>query len=225
VLIQSTDLNAVNECLGVVSYHGTWRASNAGPANFVFSGVVTGDAALGDGLANVTDALAEKQDIATDVTGYHIIPPWMMLAAIGGSFATGANTVEFSAFTVLNTITIDRVLVSVATASGNVCAGIYDNTGTGGGPGARLSTSGSVACPAAGPGWIAIPAVVLPPGTYYAAFTADNGTVSLEYASRYALTSYRTNWRYGQAGFPLPNPAVPAVNVVTNIYMIFAGKA
>jgi hypothetical protein len=47
---------------------------------------------------------------------------------------------------------ISKVSVQIGTSSGNICVGVYSNTGAGhlATPNARLATSGSVACPAGG---------------------------------------------------------------------------
>jgi hypothetical protein len=48
--------------------------------------------------------------------------------------------------------TISKVALQIGTSSGNICVGVYSNTGVGynATPNARLATSGSVACPSTG---------------------------------------------------------------------------
>lgn len=162
---------------------------------------------------------------ATGVTKFVVIPTWAALSSGGSTFATGANLAMFTEVVVLTAVTIDQIVFQVGVASGNVDAGIYDSTGTGGGPGARLSHSGSVACPVSGPATVAIPSVVLQPGRYYAVLAFDNGTATCAYvALAAAMQWWIPRWEQTSA-FPLPSTAAATHSGQTSVHVILAGKS
>lgn len=87
--------------------------------------------------------------------------------------------------------TISKVGLDIATSNGNISVAIYSNTGSGRAamPGARIATSGSVACPAAGYAEISLGgSYTLQPGdwfslaadgiiaSFWAAFTRVSGS-------------------------------------------------
>lgn len=107
--------------------------------------------------------------------------------------------------------TITKIGFLVGTASGNVCVAAYANSGAGRAavPAARLGTSGSVACPAAG-----YVEVALGGGTNVAlgdwlAFSVDNTTAQCRVASAVQeTTGYWGGVAYRQTStFPAPSPA------------------
>ena len=84
-----------------------------------------------------------------------------------------ANKAWYMPFYLNEGLTVYQMGVWVATSSGNVDVGIYDEFGT------RLVSLGSTACPSAGPALLDISNTALVPGTYYAALAVDNTTASL----------------------------------------------
>lgn len=130
------------------------------------------------------------------------------------AYATGvnpgaANRAWFTRMHVTERCAIYGTTIYVNTQSGNVCVGLYAADGPGGLPGTRLATSGSVPCPAgAGSRTIEFTAaVVLDPGTYWSAFSADNNTVAF-----FASASNGQPWdtldvgisAQAESAFPLP---------------------
>ncbi|MGN8132468.1 hypothetical protein [Paenarthrobacter sp. 22069] len=78
--------------------------------------------------------------------------------------------------------TITKIGLYVATSSGNICVSVYGNTGTGRAsmPGARVASSGSVACPAVGYAEISLGASVnVSRGDFWFAVSIDNSTATL----------------------------------------------
>lgn len=132
------------------------------------------------------------------------------LAASNGSYMMG--------FYCYVPTVVSKIALRIGTASGNICVGIYDDDGAAGIPGTRLVTSGSIACPTAGNISVSLGSTItLQPGKYYAAFAADNGTVTIYYQSNVGwwTSSAGMALRYSAASnFPLattcPSPSVSA---------------
>jgi hypothetical protein len=142
--------------------------------------------------------------------------------APAGSATPGANVAEFSVFFIPYKLAITRIAFAVLIQSGNVDVGIYDATGTSGSPGARLSHSGSTACPSNAAG-LTIPSVTLTPGLYWLAIVFDNGTAAIDYYDEGFLHLLLTSNRYNQSGaFPLPATATPSNNANDNVFQVFA---
>lgn len=140
----------------------------------------------------------------------------------GGAGATNLNVAEYTAFQVTASYVINQVVFVVGVQSGNVDVGVYDNTGTAGAPGTRLTHSGSTACPAAGAQGIAVPQVTLTPGKYYAALAADNGTATFNFVSVISMLD-ATHVRYNQnAAFPLPATATGVLGAFASTFAIMA---
>lgn len=137
-----------------------------------------------------------------------IVPDWVVLGTESGGTMT-ANEARYVDFEVKgDTVTIDRVMVHVTVQNGNICVAIYDSLGAGGKPGGRLSTSGSVACPAAGGQSVAIPTLVLPRGRYYVALSTNDATMGFGYITLNALLSASgTHGYHSSSSFPLPTTA------------------
>src|SRR5881394_2570439 len=91
--------------------------------------------------------------------------------------ADGANAgvlVADGPYALAQPSTLQSLSAYAATAAGHVRLGIYDATGTGGGPGALVAQTNSFV-PVAG--WNTQPATATPtlqPGNYWLAFTPDN---------------------------------------------------
>lgn len=106
-----------------------------------------------------------------------------------------------------------KIGISVVTQSGNVCAGIYANSGAGraAAPAARLATTGSVACPGTGYRELDLTdgPVNIKQGDWLF-FAADNITASFD-AAPAGSTGISTGLRgYADAAFPAP-AAAPAI--------------
>jgi len=139
--------------------------------------------------------------------------------------APGANQAQFTKFVAERRITVNRVFFTIGTSNGNIDVGIYDALGAGGGPGTRLVSSGSTACPAAGAASVTVAATTLAPGIYWAAWMTDSATASLRLQTQYAGFRALTPTRWGQGvAFPLPTPAGGAVVANDDYYEIHAGR-
>lgn len=109
--------------------------------------------------------------------------------------------------------TFANVAIRVGTASGNICAGVYLDTIVGGvhQPGARVATTGSVACPASGSATIALDgSVTVTHGSHWFAFSADNVTATFVVQNALPMTEiviFPGNCYVQATAFPLPNPA------------------
>jgi hypothetical protein len=129
---------------------------------------------------------------------------------------TGAMTAANYAFTAPFNVGTPRTVVGartyIAVSSGNLDVGIY---ATGG---ARLASTGTTACPAAGERTVTFTApVTLYPGrTYYLAFAASNTTVSL--AIRNGIIN--TSAYEGIGSLPLPATlTIPSPNGALENFM------
>lgn len=119
---------------------------------------------------------------------------------------------------------VTKIALSVVTSSGNICAAIYANTGTGraAAPGARLATTGSIACPAAGYAELTLDASVdVAQGDHWFYFSADNITATFEAAASGAPATTVGLRGYAEAAFPAPASA-PALQV-GNRYLSLIG--
>jgi hypothetical protein len=115
---------------------------------------------------------------------------------------------------------VSKIGLYVSTASGNVCVSLYANTGTGraSAPGARVATSGSVVCPAAGYQEITLGSTVtVTSGDYWVAISADNTTAQFGgVASNGWAVQGLEAWEDG--GFPSPATATPAAGAVQRLF-------
>ena len=147
--------------------------------------------------------------------------------ATGGG--VNASGVDYTVFTLEHTQVIDRVLIEVKTAAGNIDVGIYDDDGTAGAPGTKLASSGSVACPAAGGRAVTLTSSIeLAPGRYYAALSSNNGSAVFLYSTGMNVDAALGGIRYVQnpTVFPLPSTAANLTEQTGgSAYVILAGKA
>ena len=145
------------------------------------------------------------------------IAPWLgiaasTLAAGGTSGPPGSNNALFGRVILGVALSATHIGINITASSGNICVAVYRNTGSNitSVPGSRVSTSGSVACPAVGYTAVTIsPAVYVGPGDWLA-FAADNATaaIGVTYTQRAgggATTS--PLFGFGSASFPLPTTA------------------
>jgi len=106
---------------------------------------------------------------------------------------------------------ITKLGLYVSASSGNVCVSVYANTGTGRAsmPGARVATSGSVACPAAGYAEIALGATVnVTSGDFWLAISVDNTTAQFGAAATSAF-AIQGVMAWQDTAFPSPATATP----------------
>lgn len=144
------------------------------------------------------------------------------------SAAAALGSIEYVAFWVTeNNRRIDRVCFEVVNSSGNVCVSIMDDDGSGNNPGTRLSTSGSVACPAAGSSAaVAVPEIIVQPGKYYAALACDNETATFRWVSGLKKINGLVKARYQGSGFPIPAvETAPGLESSGNAFAIYAGHS
>lgn len=107
---------------------------------------------------------------------------------------------------------VSKLGLYVATASGNICASVYANSGTGraAAPGARLATTGSIACPAVGYQELALgTTITVTSGDFWFALSADNATAAFDVVSTSGHSIQgRSAWQ--DSAFPSPTPATPS---------------
>jgi hypothetical protein len=95
--------------------------------------------------------------------------------------------------------TISKIALQVQASSGNICVGVYANTGAGraAAPGARLASSGIVACPATGYAEVALGASVdVKHGEHWLYFWLDNLTATVK-----AVQTLGTDITKGLSGY------------------------
>lgn len=117
--------------------------------------------------------------------------------------------------------TITGITVEVGVASGNISVAVYRNSGSGAAarPGARVATSGAVACPAAGVQTVPLGgAVTVQPGDWFA-LSADNVTATFRRLLSGAGGAYLS--LYGQVDAAHPTPAsVTLAAAATTVMMV-----
>jgi hypothetical protein len=140
----------------------------------------------------------------------------MRIAAVnpGTSAWTTANTAVFLPFTISFPYLAQKMAVQVATQSGNMDIGIYDEKGN------RLVSMGSTAVGAAGLQVFDITDTWLNPGTYFMAVNADNvaaflGPTTTILAANHGRTSGLQQQAVGAV--TLPNPATFATFTARNV--------
>jgi len=140
--------------------------------------------------------------------GYPSTMDARMISASGGVGTAGKGFY----FRVTGGGTITKLGLYIGAQSGNICVSVYANTGTGraSAPGARVATSGSIACPATGYQEIALGASLnISSGDYWFAVAADNtvATFGSLTSNGWAIQGVSA-WQDG--AFPLPATATPA---------------
>lgn len=124
-----------------------------------------------------------------------VITPFNFLVGTGATMTT-ANDAIWVPFTVAKRVTISRVRIGeIITSSGNIDVGVYTDTGV------RLVSSGSIACPVAGPERdIVLNSTTFGPGTFFFGLACDNTVATFRrYFDRGLAGVYR-----GVNQFPLP---------------------
>jgi hypothetical protein len=132
-----------------------------------------------------------------------------------------ATDVYLSSFTVDQATFVTKAYFSVATAAGNVDLGIYDSTG------ARIASTGSTACPAAGARSINYTAGAwLRPGVkYWNAIVGDSASAAFHYAAVTATGLVGTlglSTTVAGGGLPLPLSLTIGTTAISRAYFVAA---
>lgn len=134
------------------------------------------------------------------------------MGVVGTATAWGVNN-DAHYMRVVEGGTISAIRVRVANNSGNISVGVYRNSGAGlaAVPGARVATSGAVACPAIGDRDVALGAAVyVNPGDWLG-MSCDNTTATFVMASDLDSTLF-AGQAYRQAtAHPVPDPAASLI--------------
>lgn len=138
--------------------------------------------------------------------------------SIQGSLGTGsnawpvANDARYAR--VLGSGTISKIGLEVMTASGNISVAVYSKTGSGinAKPGARVATSGAIACPAVGYVEISLGASVAVSDGDYLALSCDNAVAAFRGQSGSANTLAAVISYAQGAAHPLPPAATPVAS-------------
>lgn len=127
------------------------------------------------------------------------------------SLASTANIAFFGRFMVPYPVQVDRIGVPVNASAGNIDVGIYADDGTGNAPGARIVSSGSIACPAAGGALVTIASTDLTPGLYWLAIAASSTSATFAFTGTGSggAARFAKKFRTQTTALPLPNPAAP----------------
>jgi len=141
--------------------------------------------------------------------------PQNAVTAVGPATASKAL---FYGFTVPSAVTVGHASVMVATQSGNVDIGIYDNTGK------RLASTGSTACGGAGAVQtiaLTAPCTLMPGQVYWAAFCPD--TTASSFWTGGSLPGFNVpGYMYRTlTSFPLPLNVTPVTNAPDRLYLIW----
>lgn len=145
--------------------------------------------------------------------------PW----AVGGVQTLTANRAVF--WRVVGAGTITSLQIRVSVQSGNICAGVYTNSGTGlsAVPLTRVATTGSIACPAVGLATLTLDVPVsVSHGSHWLAFAGDDATASFVLVNNGVVATPANGWcYYKDTAFPLPTPAASLTTGIVRIpYMI-----
>lgn len=112
-----------------------------------------------------------------------------------------------------------KIGLQIGTQSGNISVAVYRNSGVGtlAVPGARVATTGAVACPASGYQELSLGATVrIYPGDWLA-ISADNATATFQTYQSSQLTQMAAGVSYLQTSGAHPCPATPAsLSAATN---------
>lgn len=89
------------------------------------------------------------------------------------------------------------ISIYCAAPAGQVYLAVYDNSGSGGGPGKRIAVS-AVFTPVFGWNTVPLPVVAAPPGTYYLGYVASSGNFKTLQAASGGSTCYASYVNFGQ---------------------------
>lgn len=122
---------------------------------------------------------------------------------------------------------VSHIALQIAVQSGNICIGVYRNSGQGRSavPGTRIASSGAIACPAVGYQDIALGSTVLMQPGDWLAISADNTTATFRCAiSSAGASNLGLGRQYIQTtAHPLPTtPASLSATVGNNIVLLGA---
>lgn len=152
------------------------------------------------------------------------LPPWTSdLRGVVSTSTFNANQAVY--LRIQNAGSISKIGFHINVSSGNVDVGVYANngsTGTAARPGAKLASSGSVACPAAGYQEIGLGSTVYVTEGDWFAFVFDNATASLYRTGAGGLSSTIANGlsHHQSTAFPLPASATPSTGAVFSAALV-----
>jgi len=185
----------------------------------------------GQWLKGVGGAMVWSPIAISDIPGLTMTPwgyPYSVRPDMGNgstnvTLPDGPNRAVFHR--VIDGGVISKIFLWIGVTSGNICVGVYSNTGAGraGAPGARIATSGSVAMPAVGYQEISLGgSVTVNPGDWLA-LSADNVTAT--FRATIANAEATTNMAKGAtcymaAGFPLPASASSLIWSAARIFVL-----
>lgn len=175
------------------------------------------------GNLEATTVQAALDELQSDVDGrakyplgfpYNVHP--LLTQSNGTQDVVAADRALF--YRVLEPGTISKIAIQVHTSSGNICVGVYANSGSGRSsqPGTRKATSGAVACPSAGHAEVSLGGSVGVEAGDWFAISADNTTAKFrgpDNDAGGAGSSYdiaRGSAMYQVSAHPLPATASPS---------------
>lgn len=122
-----------------------------------------------------------------------------------GSIAVSANRCYYVRRT-SPIVPVRLIELYIGIAAGNICVAAYGHNATTGGPGTRLATTGSIACPAAGAQEVNLGTTVLPE---WLAIAFDNAVATYHATGGSAINLPGTWGRFAieVSGFPAPASA------------------
>jgi len=153
-----------------------WSATVPTSFTFTATGAQTAYAWAKDAAGNVSAGVSAKTTIS--VSGFTTDTIIGETSVLSGKDSGNGNLLLVQSASLAKTATIQSMSFYVTTAAGKLRMGIYDATGTGGGPGKLLATTAEIT-PAAG--WNkanVTTAVSLNSGTYWLAFLPSSGSLS-----------------------------------------------
>ena len=172
------------------------------------------DAKVANTIANGVTTVAPAQDAVFDALALkpnfaEIIAPIDPRSYVSGA-VTGANQAWLFRVPHHQSGTISKIGVHVTVQAGNVCVGVYSNTGTGRSarPDTLVASSGSVACPAVGYAEISLgSSVVVNPGDWLA-YAASSATTAIARQGGALQSEMGAGFSHYQvSAFPLPATA------------------
>lgn len=176
--------------------------------------VASGVTVTATGNISSTTVQAALQEIQGDIDGLNAMPPCTFIPTlyVGGSVLQAANQTFYTRVSHGSQATCSKIRMYIATSSGNICVGVYSNSGAS--PSSRVATSGTVASPGTGMREITIsPAVDIVPGMWIS-LSADNTTASFgRGGAQPGLlgNALGTGFQYYENVYPAPATASPTV--------------
>ncbi|NUR79681.1 MAG: hypothetical protein HOQ21_04450 [Dermatophilaceae bacterium] len=210
---------------GPTILHGTSHAISG----CVFSGDVIletdcNNSAMGADNTLATGMVLVNKNNSNSIPAARVDPPLpVTMDPVSLSAASALNANQAVYMRVRGSGYISKIGMHVGTSSGNICVGVYANSGAGSSaaPSTRKGTSGSVACPVAGYAEVPLTAPVWCADGDWIALVADNATATFYrggaagFAS--SLAKGRTNFQ--STAFPLPATAASGTGFLFSLIL------